>query len=232
MNAVLRPIRTGHRLLPCLLAASWLALGHAAVSGRSAAPPTAAEARASLQTMSEQVRSLRDWAMRTGDHGGGPFLVIDKPRAHLWLFDAGGGLLGDSPVLLGLARGDHTVPGIGERRIQDIRPHERTTPAGRFVAEPGRNLSGEDVVWIDYDAAVSMHRVRATKAAERRLQRLDSPTPADNRISYGCVNLPVAFYDAHIQPLFRDRRAVVYVLPDTLPMERVFGAIQDAPPAR
>jgi len=232
MNPVLRRSMTGHRLLPCLLAASWLVLGPASVSGRSAAPPMALDARAGMQTMSEQVRSLRDWAIRTGDHEGVPFVVIDKPRAHLWLFDAGGGLLGDSPVLLGLARGDHTVPGIGERRIQDIRPHERTTPAGRFVAEPGRNLSGEDVVWIDYEAAVSMHRVRALKAAERRLQRLDSPTPADNRISYGCVNVPVAFYDTHIQPLFRARRAVVYVLPDTLPLHRVFNALHGPALAR
>jgi hypothetical protein len=63
-------------------------------------------------------------------------------------------------VLLGLARGDVSVPGIGERKISDINPHERTTPAGRFISEPGRNLSGEDIVWVDYDAAVSMHRVR------------------------------------------------------------------------
>ena len=41
-------------------------------------------------------------------------------------------------------------------------PEERTTPAGRFVAERGQNLRGEDVVWIDYDAAVLMHRVITT----------------------------------------------------------------------
>jgi len=85
-------------------------------------------------------------------------------------------------VLLGLARGDDSVPGIGERKIAEILPFERTTPAGRFVGERGRNASGEDIVWVDYDAAVSMHRVRATNPKERRLERLASPTPADNRI--------------------------------------------------
>lgn len=55
-------------------------------------------------------------------------------------------------------------------------PHERTTPAGRFLAEAGRNADGDDIFWVDYDVAVSMHRVRAHVPAERRLQRLASPT--------------------------------------------------------
>ena len=141
-------------------------------------------------------------------------------------------LLGQTPVLLGLAQGDLSVPGIGERAMADIQPHERTTPAGRFVIEAGRNAQGEDIFWIDYDAAVSMHRVRALNAAERRLQRLASPTPADNRISYGCINVPAAFYDAQIRRLFTMRQGRVYVLPDTLPLRAVFGAWMEAPASR
>ena len=80
-------------------------------------------------------------------------------------------------MLLGLARGDDTVPGIGEKKLSEIPPEERTTPAGRFVAEPGVNAEGDDIVWVDYDAAVSMHRVRTTNPVERRLQRLLSRTP-------------------------------------------------------
>ena len=108
-------------------------------------------------------------------------------------------------MLLGLAHGDDSVPGIGERQMSEIRPEERTTPAGRFVSEPGRNLQGEDIVWIDYDAAVSMHRVRATNPAERRLERLASPGVDDNRISYGCINVPADFYDAHLKPVLGAR---------------------------
>ncbi len=202
-------------------------LGVAAAAWAGANPPGSAE-----DGMSGPVQRLQQWVMHAADHGGAPFIVIDKPGAHLWLFDAAGTLLGHTPVLLGLARGDHTVPGIGERRIEDVLPHERTTPAGRFVAEAGHNANGEDVLWIDYHAAVSLHRVRANNAAERRLQRLASPTPADNRISYGCINLPAVFYDRHIQPLVRAHRPVVYLLPDTLPMERVFAALQHAPASR
>ena len=85
-------------------------------------------------------------------------------------------------MLLGLARGDDSVPGIGERKMSEIRPEERTTPAGRFNSEPGINLQGEDIVWIDYDAAVSMHRVRTNNKKERRLERLASAHPEDHRI--------------------------------------------------
>ena len=151
-----------------------------------------------------------------------PFAVIDKKQARLFVFGARGELLGDTAVLLGKARGDDSVEGIGERKMSEIRPHERTTPAGRFVVEPGRNLGGEDIVWIDYDAAVSMHRVRANNKAERRLERLASPTPADNRISYGCVNVPAAFYDRFVQPTFGKSRGVVYVLPETRPASTLF----------
>src|SRR5690606_38081726 len=134
---------------------------------------------------------------------------------------------GSSPVLLGLARGDDSVPGIGERPMAKIRPHERTTPSGRFLAERGVNSHGEDIMWVDYDAAVSMHRVRATNPKERRLERLRTPTIDDNRISYGCINVPEHFYDRFVVPAFSDGHAVVYVLPETRSAKEEFGF--DAP---
>jgi hypothetical protein len=165
------------------------------------------------------------------DNGALPFAVLDKREAHLWLFDARGRMLGATPVLLGLARGDASVPGIGEREMRQIRPHERTTPAGRFIVEAGRNTSGEDIFWVDYDAAVSMHRVRATNPAERRLQRLATRTPRDNRISYGCINVPAHFYDSRIRPLFGAQRGVVYVLPERMPAAKYFGIAGAKKPA-
>jgi hypothetical protein len=175
--------------------------------------------------------ALKAWVLKTRDNEGAPFIVIDKRRARLWLFDAAGQALGDTPVLLGLARGDISVPGIGERPMNQIRPEERTTPAGRFRAEAGHNADGEDIFWIDFDAAVSMHRVRATNPAERRLQRLSTPTPDDNRISYGCINVPAPFYDQRIRPAFSRRAGVVYVLPETLPAEALFTPRQKTPGA-
>ena len=182
------------------------------------------------ETASADVRRLGDWVVSRADNRGLPFVLIDKPRAHVFAFDAAGRLLGSAPALLGAARGDDSVPGIGERAIADIRPSERITPAGRFVGRPGHNANGEDIVWVDYDAAVSMHRVRTTNPRERRAQRLASPGVDDNRISYGCINLPPAFYDGVISPLFSRGRAMVYLVPDRRTLAEVFG-VPDLPPS-
>ena len=182
-----------------------------------------------LALLSADAQQVRRWATQGGNAQGLPFAVIDKPAATLHVFDALGELLASTPVLLGLARGDHSVPGIGERKMSTILPHERTTPAGRFVSEPGRNLQGEDIVWIEYDTAISLHRVRTSQPAERRLQRLASSTAADNRISYGCVNVPAAFYDRYVAPVWGRQAGVVYVLPDGEPAASFFGYIPFAP---
>ncbi|MBC8006795.1 MAG: hypothetical protein H7X76_01970 [Prolixibacteraceae bacterium] len=176
------------------------------------------------QRASSEVRHVADWVVESGDNGHLPFALIDKVNARIFVFDAAGRIRGTSPVLLGLARGDDSVPGIGERKMSEIRPDERTTPAGRFVAERGRNLNGEDIFWIDYDAAVSMHRVRANNARERRLERLATPTAGDNRISYGCVNVPARFYNEVIDPAFTPAAGIIYVLPEARSAREVFGA--------
>lgn len=188
---------------------------------------------------SPDVRVVANWVLRTHDAGDAEFVMVDKKNALVYVFDANGRLQGSSPVLLGAARTDDTVPGIGTRPLNQVRPEERTTPAGRFLAERGHNAIPEDVVWVDYDAAVSMHRVRTTNPAEHRLERLATPTIADNRISWGCINVPVAFYEQRIAPIFAARKAFVYVLPEVKTLEQVFGispamaqAAGGAPPAR
>ncbi|MEO6745849.1 MAG: hypothetical protein ABIS28_01120 [Caldimonas sp.] len=176
------------------------------------------------ERVSSDARAIADWVVDSADNHGLPFIIVDKANAKVLVFDADGVLRGASPALLGAAKGDDSVPGIGERPIADIRPEERTTPAGRFAAEMGVNAKGEDILWVDYDDAVSMHRVRATNPAERRLQRLASSTPMDNRISYGCINLPAAFYDTVVKPAFQPHNGIVYVLPETRSAQALFGA--------
>ncbi len=173
--------------------------------------------------VSKQVKKIANWSAATQDHADMPFVIVDKQSARLYVFDASARLLADTAVLLGAATGDHTAPGVGEKAIADVLPEERTTPAGRFNGLVGENLSGEHVVWVDYDAAVSMHRVRPHRASERRLERLASPTIEDNRISYGCINVPVEFFETHILPMFSRMSAAIYVLPDHLSLDEVFS---------
>ncbi len=168
-------------------------------------------------------RELADWIADTRDNAGLAFFIVDKKGAALLAFDGEARLLGASPVLLGAARGDDSAADIGTRPIERVKPHERTTPSGRYLAERGRNAHGEDVIWVDYDAALSMHRVRVVDPKQRRLERLATPTIDDNRISYGCINVPVAFYEAFVRPPFVERRALVYVLPEVKALQQVFG---------
>ena len=192
------------------------------------ATTTTVERRLDLgtETVSRDARRLAQWVVDSADNGNRHFVILDKRNAKVLVFEPGGKLVGASPVLLGYAAGDDTVPGIGDRPIEEVRPSERTTPAGRFVAEPGRNARNEDVVWVDYDAAVSMHRVITTNPKEHRLERLATPTAADNRISYGCINLPPAFFENVLFPVFRGTQGIVYVLPEVKPLAEVFPGVK------
>ena len=176
---------------------------------------------------------VADWIARSQDNRHLPFAILDKRDARVFVFDAGARLIDSSPVLLGAAPGDDSVVGIGKRPIAEVRPEERTTPAGRFISQPGRNASGEDVVWVDYNAAVSMHRVRPVDPKERRIERLASNDPAQRRISYGCINVPVAFFDGVVKPVLGTQRAVVYVLPETRQVDATFAKVRaNGPQAR
>ncbi len=188
--------------------AGWLsaALMSVVVPAQAGSPPAPASPDAS--ELARRIEATADAARR-------PYAIVDKRRARIFVFDASGRLAGESAVLLGGARGDVSPADIAHRAPASLRPHERITPAGRFVSEPGRNDKGEAIVWIDYDAAIALHRMRPSPAHERRAQRLASATPDDNRISLGCVIVSESFYDEVVAPLLGRRRGVVYVLPES-----------------
>jgi hypothetical protein len=174
------------------------------------------------ENASVAARKVADWAVDSGDSHGMPFVIVEKTDAMVYVFNADGRLRGAAPALLGLALGDDSVPGIGKRKLATILPEERTTPAGRFVASLDRNLHGGEILWVDYENAISLHPVITTDPTEHRAQRLASPSPLDNRISYGCINVPVAFFHRVIHAAFARTNGVVYVLPEVRPVSEVF----------
>lgn len=173
---------------------------------------------------SPEASHIADWVVDSGDNQGMPFMIVDKVHAKVLMFNADGRLQDAAPALLGLARGDDSVPGIGERKMSTIRPEERTTPAGRFVSSLARDIHGQEMLWVDYDTAIALHRVVKGKPSEQRAQRLNSATADDNRVSYGCINVPVSFYDKVVSPAFTGTNGVVYVLPETRSAREVFGS--------
>lgn len=208
----------GFRCTVAAVVAAWITF--LPVLAGAVSPPQQADFAG--QVVSSDAQYVAQWALDSADNRQRAFAVVDKRHARIFVFDAHGRLLAQAPVLLGLAPGDHAVPGTTLRQPSELRPFERTTPAGRFVSEPGHNLSGEDIVWLDYAAKLAIHRVRADGSAAQRLQRLASATPDDNRVSLGCVVVPVAFYETVVRPLLGQSPGVVYVLPESRPVREVF----------
>jgi hypothetical protein len=212
----------------------FIALGSiafAAVPSAAARSPakaaSAASAESQTDTPSEGVAELTSWVVGSRDNGKLPFMVIDKVGARLFVFDAAGQQLGTAPVLIGITKGDESAPGVGDRELSNIPVEQRTTPAGRFLAKFGPAVGQHKrVLWVDYGDAISLHPVISANKKERRLQRLLSFTPDDNRITFGCINAPTSFYNKFVKPLFSEAGGVVYILPDSRPLIDVFPGIQ------
>lgn len=194
-------------------------------------PPIAADAAEPTDVGDPQpsgaAARLADWVAASGDNKGRPFMIVDKLAADAFVFDADGLSVGSAPVLVGIARGDDSAPGVGDLALSAIPLDERTTPAGRFVAHFGPSVGeGGTVLWVDYADAISMHPV-IVGTREHRLRRIGSADPEQHRISHGCINVPANFYKDVLLSAF-GAGGVVYILPDTKPLAEVFPAFAAA----
>ncbi|OYW16385.1 MAG: hypothetical protein B7Z39_01375 [Novosphingobium sp. 12-64-8] len=176
---------------------------------------------------SAQATRVADWVSATNDNRALPYAIIDKQSASISVYNAKRKLLGTVPVLIGVASGDEATPGIGSKNLAEIGPAEKTTPAGRFLAKFGRAAGKQKVLWVDYATSVALHPIPpGASKKERRSQRMASPTPDDNRITFGCINVPGAFYGKNVSPLFARKGGYVYILPDTKAIEDVFPPLR------
>jgi len=190
--------------------AIWLVVGFVAQGAQATLEPAVPQA---AQAVAERVLALAETDKR-------PLASVDKQAAMLMVYHSDGRLAGASPVLLGLDQGDHTAPGVGSRaQVAQLQAGDRTTPAGRFESEPGRNLAGEALVWIDCASALALHRLRSSPSEQGRAQRLASPGPRDRRVSAGCVVVPVVLCETVVQPLLGRRRGVVVVMAEEGPQQ-------------
>jgi hypothetical protein len=213
------------------LAAGLALSASAAAQAVKAKAAAASQAPAKVEPTAKSAAAARvaEWVAMSGDNGKFPYIIVDKQAARMFVFGADGEELGDAPVLIGIAPGDEATPGVGAKKLAEIGPAEKTTPAGRFLAKFGRAVGKERVLWVDYYTSVAMHAVVTSNKKERRLQRLNSATVDDNRITFGCINVPTAFYAKSVRPLFRKAGGMVYVLPDSKPLEDVFPRLRLLP---
>jgi hypothetical protein len=173
---------------------------------------------------SADARYVEHWIHAKGDDHGRPFVIVDKKAARIYVFGAGGTLVGMSSTLLGQSRGDIPVPGAGAKDPSRLLPFERKTPAGRFESQPGRNLHGEPVVWVDYDTGIAIHRVRPGISQMQRQSSLATEDPNNKRLSLGCVVVPEAFFLNVVLPTLGRVHGTVYVLPEDGPVEAMFNS--------
>ncbi len=173
---------------------------------------------------SDDARYVEHWIHAKGDDHGRPFVIVDKKAARIYVFGAGGTLVGMSSTILGQSRGDVPVPGAGQKNPASLLPYERKTPAGRFESQPGRNLQGEPVVWVDYDTGIAIHRVRPGISQMQRQASLATEDPNNKRLSLGCVVVPEEFFLSVVLPTLGHVHGTIYVLPEDEPVQAMFNA--------
>lgn len=181
-----------------------VSLAVAITTGSTFAAPT--EANAATPTETAVVQNI----VSQNDNQGKQFIVADKQAGTLTLYTPQGRQITSTPALFGKAVGDSTKT-------------KNATPSGRFdlTFVDGKNIDGKGYgssaqalsvngkLQENNAGNVAIHRVLPI---ENRKAKLASETATDNRVSHGCINVPSAFYDTHLD---RKQDTVVYVMPET-----------------
>jgi hypothetical protein len=190
-------------------------------SGIQTAPPVQAPLDR-LNAASPEVQTVAQWVGTSHDNAGLPFLVVDKVNAQVYAFTPFGQLKATAPILLGMGHGDVMLVS-SSTPMSAITPEKRITPAGRYLSSLVTDAHGKQVLSIDYNNAISLHIVVKGTPAQQRAARLASVTSDDNRISFGCINVPPGFFTEVVKPDFTPASGIVYVLPETRSAAQQFG---------
>ena len=175
----------------------------AITTGTTLAIPT--EANAATPTETAVVQNI----VGQNDNQGKQFIVADKQAGTLTMYTASGQQITSTPALFGKTAGDsvsskNTPSGRFEAKQANVRT-EGYGGSAQVLTQNGQNLQLGG-------SSYAIHRVYTKYASENRQGRLDTPTATDNRISLGCINVPVDFYDTYLNS---DQDTVVYVMPET-----------------
>lgn len=175
-----------------------------------------------LQSASADVLDTVQWVAASKDNAGLPFVVVDKVNARVYAFTPAAQLKATAPVLLGAGVGDKVLlsPDVP---MSAMPPHTRITPAGRYPSKLVKDGKGKVVLLVDGPNLITMHVVAKGTPAQRRAERLASLLPDDNRVSFGCINVPPAFFATVLDPDFRATQGIVYILPEKTTPAQLFG---------
>ena len=168
---------------------------------------------------SRDIRLVADWQVRQGH--GKSFVMQDKINGLIYAFDGKGVLLAKAPSLYGASGKDLLSEESASKTIAQMTTADKVTPAGVFNAKGVNSSYGFTVDFAEYKTgAIAIHIVYLGTPSENRQGRLDSKSPLDNRISYGCINVPAGFMSVMKAHFSKD--SVVIVLPETQSAESFF----------
>lgn len=169
-----------------------------------------------------EVLETVQWVAASKDNAGLPFVVVDKVNARVYAFTPHAQLKATAPVLLGAGTGDKVLASP-DAPMSAIPPAKRITPAGRYPSRLVTDNHGKTVLLVDGPNLITMHVVVKGTPAQRRAERLASVTSDDNRVSFGCINVPPAFFKTILDPDFRPAKGIVYILPEKTTPAQLFG---------
>lgn len=175
-----------------------------------------------LQSASDDVLDTVQWVAASKDNAGLPFVVVDKVNARVYALTPHAQLKATAPILLGGGVGDVMLV-APDVPMSAIPVQKRITPAGRYPSRLVIDNHGKTVLLVDGPNLITMHIVAKGTPAQRRAERLASATPDDNRVSFGCINVPPAFFTTVLDPDFRPGQGIVYVLPEKTTPAQMFG---------
>lgn len=142
------------------------------------------------------------------------FMVADKPNGMLHIFKEDGSHALSDPTLYGKDTGDVM------EAVSSLKGGAKVTPAGKFTlkARASTYAGGQELILVeskDYTGYIAIHAADTSDASENRLGRLDTPTAADNRVSYGCINTKHDTFINEIAPNIANLDGgMVFVVPD------------------
>lgn len=144
-------------------------------------------------------------------------LIVDPATGRLYVMK-GGKVVADAPALFGKQGIAEADARIINANVDETTDDMKVTPSGRYAArmEPDADY-GSRITFLRGDAAnaspYAIHRVYLGNPKDRRQQRLDSASPLDNTISYGCVNVSNEFYDQVLRKLDFSGDTFTYLMP-------------------
>jgi hypothetical protein len=170
-----------------------------------------AVAKAQMSPTAQSVyEAMAPVAMKSGKW----FMVADKPNGMLHIFKEDGSHALSDPTLYGKDTGDVM------EAVSSLKGGAKITPAGKFTlkARPSTYAGGQELILVeskDYTGYIAIHAADTSDASENRLGRLNTPTAADNRVSYGCINTKHDTFINEIAPNIANLDGgMVFVVPD------------------